>query len=62
MKKQEAKQAKKANETQKKKAYVAPKLVSYGDFRRVTLVKGTVDKDGSGGGAVRTRISGGSNP
>jgi len=61
MKKQQQSDAKRSS-GQKKKAYLAPKLVSYGDFRRVTLgLKGVIDKD-SAGAPLRTRISGGSHP
>jgi hypothetical protein len=61
MKKREQNDAKKLG-GQKKQAYVSPKLVSYGDFRRVTLgIKGTIDKD-SAGAPKRTRPSGGSHP
>ncbi len=46
-----------------RKNYRTPKLVKYGDFRKVTLspIKGSIDKDGPGG-ALRTRVTGGPNP
>ena len=63
MKKHEANEDKNSSKTgRKKKAYAEPKLVGYGDFRRVTLgLKGTIDKD-SASAPLRTRISGGSHP
>jgi uncharacterized protein DUF5972 len=61
MKKRSASDSKKSAGASKK-AYVTPKLVSYGDFRRVTLgLKGVTDKD-SASAPLRTRISGGSHP
>jgi len=61
MKKRGQPEAKKSNAAGRKKTYSTPKLVSYGDFRRVTLsIKGSIDKD-SGGSPIRTRVSGGGN-
>jgi hypothetical protein len=47
--------------TKKEKlTYKAPKLKNFGDFRKLTLTKGVVDKDGGSTGTLRTRASGGS--
>ncbi len=43
-----------------KLTYKAPKLKKFGDFRKLTLTKGVVDKDGGSTGTLRTRASGGS--
>jgi hypothetical protein len=40
--------------------YKAPKLKKFGDFRKLTLTKGIVDKDGGSTTGLRTRASGGS--
>lgn len=48
-------------DNRQKQTYKAPKLKTFGDFRTLTLGKGTVDKD-SGTAPLRTRASGGPNP
>jgi hypothetical protein len=42
-----------------RKAYKAPKLKKYGDFRKLTLTKGTVNADGQGIAKTRGPNGGG---
>lgn len=42
-----------------RKAYKAPKLKKYGDFRKLTLTKGTVNADGNGAAKTRGPVGGG---
>ena len=58
---EEQQHSSKEAESSGRKAYHPPKLTIYGDFRRLTRIKGAVDKD-SAGGALRTRVAGGSHP
>jgi hypothetical protein len=43
-----------------RKAYKAPKLKKYGDFRKLTLTKGTVNADAMGAAKTRGPIGGSS--